>query len=111
MLDEMAERRSTRETTIEDGIEWVRGLPNRREMIPYYVAEMDQMSRRPWTDLVCIDDYFFPVAGIDFQHGAKQVAYGDWKASLFANIGVSRSVFLQVLSISTGCWAVYSAPI
>ncbi|HYZ98001.1 MAG TPA: recombinase RecA [Acidimicrobiales bacterium] len=24
-------------------------------------------------------------------HGAKQVAYGDWKASLFANVGVSRS--------------------
>ena len=24
-------------------------------------------------------------------HGAKQTAYGDWKASLFANIGVSRS--------------------
>ncbi|HEV8420505.1 MAG TPA: recombinase RecA, partial [Actinomycetota bacterium] len=26
-----------------------------------------------------------------FGHGAKQVAYGDWKASLFANVGVSRS--------------------
>jgi recombination protein RecA len=25
-------------------------------------------------------------------HGAKQVAYGDWKASLFANVTVSRSV-------------------
>ena len=25
-------------------------------------------------------------------HGAKQTAYGDWKASLFDNIGVSRSV-------------------
>ena len=24
-------------------------------------------------------------------HGAKQVAYGDWKASMFANVGVSRS--------------------
>ena len=24
-------------------------------------------------------------------HGAKQVAYGDWKASLLANVGVSRS--------------------
>ncbi len=24
-------------------------------------------------------------------HGAKQTAYGDWKASLFANVGVSRS--------------------
>ena len=24
-------------------------------------------------------------------HGAKQAAYGDWKASLFANVGVSRS--------------------
>jgi recombination protein RecA len=24
-------------------------------------------------------------------HGAKQVAYGDWKASLFANVGVSRT--------------------
>jgi recombination protein RecA len=24
-------------------------------------------------------------------HGAKQVEYGDWKASLFANVGVSRS--------------------
>ena len=26
-----------------------------------------------------------------FGHGAKQVAYCDWKASLFANVGVSRS--------------------
>jgi recombination protein RecA len=26
-----------------------------------------------------------------FGHGAKQAAYGDWKASLFANLGVSRS--------------------
>jgi recombination protein RecA len=26
-----------------------------------------------------------------FGHGAKQVAYGDWKASLFANVNVSRS--------------------
>jgi recombination protein RecA len=25
-------------------------------------------------------------------HGAKQVAYGDWKASMFANVGVSRSM-------------------
>jgi recombination protein RecA len=24
-------------------------------------------------------------------HGAKQIAYGDWKASMFANVGVSRS--------------------
>ena len=30
-------------------------------------------------------------ARLRFSHGAKQVAYGDWKASLFANIGVSRS--------------------
>ncbi len=27
-----------------------------------------------------------------FGHGAKQAAYSDWKASLFANIGTSRSV-------------------
>jgi recombination protein RecA len=26
-----------------------------------------------------------------FGHGARQVEYGDWKASLFANVGVSRS--------------------
>ena len=25
-------------------------------------------------------------------HGAKQIAYGDWKASMFANVGVSRSL-------------------
>ena len=25
-------------------------------------------------------------------HGAKQVAYGDWKASMFANVAVSRSM-------------------
>src|SRR5438876_4295789 len=27
-----------------------------------------------------------------FGHGARQAAYGDWKGSLFANIGTSRSV-------------------
>jgi recombination protein RecA len=26
-----------------------------------------------------------------FGHGAEQVAYGDWKASLFANVNVSRT--------------------
>jgi recombination protein RecA len=30
-------------------------------------------------------------ARLRFGHGARQVAYADWKASLFANIGVSRS--------------------
>ncbi|HZP29694.1 MAG TPA: recombinase RecA [Acidimicrobiia bacterium] len=28
-------------------------------------------------------------------HGKKQVAYGDWKASLFANVGVSRSTNVE----------------
>ena len=32
-----------------------------------------------------------PGARFRFGHGAKQAEYGDWKASLFANIGVSRS--------------------
>jgi recombination protein RecA len=31
-------------------------------------------------------------ARLRWGHGAKQVAYGDWKASLFANVLVSRSV-------------------
>ena len=31
-------------------------------------------------------------ARLRWGHGAKQVEYGDWKASLFANVGVSRSV-------------------
>ncbi len=30
-------------------------------------------------------------ARLRWGHGAKQVDYGDWKASLFANVGVSRS--------------------
>ncbi|HET6917526.1 MAG TPA: recombinase RecA, partial [Acidimicrobiales bacterium] len=30
-------------------------------------------------------------ARLRFSHGPKQVSYGDWKASLFANVGVSRS--------------------
>jgi recombination protein RecA len=30
-------------------------------------------------------------ARLRWGHGAKQVAYNDWKASLFANLGVSRS--------------------
>jgi recombination protein RecA len=45
-------------------------------------------------------------------HGAKQIAYGDWKASLFANVGVARStnskgaVFhdVQPLSELAGLW-------
>ena len=64
MLDEMTEQRLAGETTTEDGIEWVQGLPNRRHMIPSYVADVDRMSRRPWTDLVCVDDYFVPVGGM-----------------------------------------------
>ncbi|HUE58074.1 MAG TPA: hypothetical protein VMO88_00690 [Acidimicrobiales bacterium] len=31
-------------------------------------------------------------ARLRFSHGPKQVAYGDWKGSLFSNVGVSRSV-------------------
>jgi recombination protein RecA len=30
-------------------------------------------------------------ARLRWGHGARQVAYGDWKATLFANVGVSRS--------------------
>jgi hypothetical protein len=62
-LDEMTER-PMGEATTKDGIEWVLGLPKRRHMIPYYVAETDKMSRRPWRDLVCVNDYFFPAGGM-----------------------------------------------
>ena len=31
-------------------------------------------------------------ARLRWGHGAKQVEYGDWKASLFANVSISRSV-------------------
>ena len=33
-------------------------------MIPRYLAHLEQMAGRPWTDLVCTDDYFGPVGGM-----------------------------------------------
>ena len=38
--------------------------PNLHVMIPYYLAQLDGMSKRSWTDLVSLDDYFEPVAGM-----------------------------------------------
>ena len=37
---------------------------NRHTFIPYLISQIDGIAGRPWTDLVCSDDYIGPVGGM-----------------------------------------------
>jgi hypothetical protein len=51
-------------TTSGNGVAEARSEESGRIVIPFCLARLEQMADRPWTDLVCTDDYFGPFGGM-----------------------------------------------
>ena len=59
-----ARRNEATSTTVIDDEEWCVGLPTKHELIPFYRSQLEEMSRRAWTDLACVEDFFGPSGGM-----------------------------------------------
>jgi len=60
----VAARVESESAASEDGESWTVGMPTKHELIPYYRSRIDDVAKRPWTDLVCVEDYFGPTGGM-----------------------------------------------
>ena len=63
------------------------------QSVPHHLSRLPVggRARRPDGRRRAVADPIGHGARFRWGHGAKQAEYGDWKASLFANVGVSRS--------------------
>jgi hypothetical protein len=71
----------------ENATIWVKGIPRKQELVPYYLNQLERIASRPWSDLVCVDDYFCPVGGMMLRSPLPTgVTEGAFVASLSAHL-------------------------